>query len=361
MGTTYLAVAGASIYPLLDVWIEYRHHGWMGVRKHWRERLKYGFVIAVAWWSVLFLYHLIYRVPHEIGMRAGAAQPPPYKPFPPGPPGFAPEGPKALSPPSSRSPKFDNVAEAIWFGVNAESTTALLEQFRAVDPKLLQFYKAHGSVNTIDNLPSQYYETAWRTTFGSVLVCDPEKGVGSAMTFVFSHHPYIYLLITNSPSGGACIVGASVSTPPMTGGAGFALTGDGFSPRHAYILDLPIWNDTFSIRFFVSAGELRALSQGYSPLWRSFAINDPDETLQLEINRKGGAPWLPLAHLNELLPRRVTLRTDLLYGGPQIVRDYRLASNTPRQVSRGDGTSTWAFTWKRTHYGEQRSIFGGPN
>ncbi len=49
LGTTYLAVAGATIYPLRDVWLEYHHHGWAGVKQHWSESLKYGLIIAVGW------------------------------------------------------------------------------------------------------------------------------------------------------------------------------------------------------------------------------------------------------------------------------------------------------------------------
>lgn len=69
MGTTTLALAGASIYPLSDLWVEFKHHRWLGVKQHWGERLKYGFLIALMWWGALFSYHL-YKVRNEIYLQA---------------------------------------------------------------------------------------------------------------------------------------------------------------------------------------------------------------------------------------------------------------------------------------------------
>ena len=70
MGTTYLALAGASIYPLSDLWIEFRDNGWDGVKQHWGRRLKYGVFIACGWWILLFCFHLVYKVPHDIRLEA---------------------------------------------------------------------------------------------------------------------------------------------------------------------------------------------------------------------------------------------------------------------------------------------------
>jgi len=70
MSTSTLAVVGSLIYPLSDIWREFRHSGRSGVRKHWKETLRYSLVIGFCWWSVLFSYHLFYKVPHEINMEA---------------------------------------------------------------------------------------------------------------------------------------------------------------------------------------------------------------------------------------------------------------------------------------------------
>jgi hypothetical protein len=257
---------------------------------------------------------------------------------------------------------YDNIAEGIEFGVSVEGTKDLREQFQDIDPTLLHRYKGNGSVNAIDNLPPAYYDTAWRNTVGKVLICDPQNGISSGMTFTISEHPTLFLLITNNATNGMCSIHATLATPPMTGGPGFILNGPGYSPRHAYILDLPIWNNTFGIRVGMNSEELKELFQGYSPLWKSFAIDDPKESLQLQIHRKGALRWTPLDHLTDFLPPEITLNTELLYGGPLVVRKYKLVSNTPRYTSRGDDASqvfTWSFTWQRKYYGVERGSFSG--
>jgi hypothetical protein len=262
-----------------------------------------------------------------------------------------------------RATDSDNVAEGIWFGINMDASKALVQQFRAVDPALLKFYNGTGSVNTIDNLPSEYYGTAWRSTFSKLLVCDADNNVGSGMTFLVSQHPSLLVLLTNNAVNGSCVLGASLLTPPATGAVGFILVGDGSWPHHHYTLDLPVWNDRFGIRIFVSREELVGLGKGYSPLWRSFAIDDPEETLQLQVHKKG-SQWTALTELDQVIPSRIRLKTDLLFGGPQIVREYRLVSTVPRQVARGDDASQtffWGFTWRRTRYAEERSAFGRSN
>lgn len=71
MGTTTLAVCGAMLYPVADLVLEWRKGGRSAVNQHWKERLGVSLVIAVCWWSILFLYHLVWTVPQNIYREAG--------------------------------------------------------------------------------------------------------------------------------------------------------------------------------------------------------------------------------------------------------------------------------------------------
>lgn len=191
-------------------------------------------------------------------------------------------------------------------------------------------------------------------------MCDAAQGISAALDVSVSQHPSIFVSLVNNSTRGKCELRAMVSTPPMAGGSSFTLAGDG-EPRSGYILDLPIRRDSFGLRFYMTAQQLKYLAQGYQPLWRSFAIDDPDEKVQLSIYRRGAADWTPLPALDNVLPTRLALKTDLLFGGPQVVREYALVSSEPVLIGRGDDASKvyiWAFTWKRTAYHEARSDFG---
>src|ERR1700730_1817984 len=70
MGTTTLAIGGGLIYPLADLISELRQRGLAAMNQHWKNRLKISVFIAVVWWSILFSYHLFYRVPQHIRAQA---------------------------------------------------------------------------------------------------------------------------------------------------------------------------------------------------------------------------------------------------------------------------------------------------
>lgn len=256
--------------------------------------------------------------------------------------------------------KLDNLAEAIWFNLSIDASKPIAEGIKSIDPKLLQWYEGNGSVNTVDGLPAEFYETAWNETFGRLLICDPAQGLSSALNVNVSQHPSIFVSIVNNSIEGKCRIRAVVSAPPMAGGSFFTLAGTA-EPRSGYILDLPIMRDTYGLRFYMTAQQLRMLAQGYQPLWRSFAIDDPEEKIQLTIYRRGVAEWTPIANLSGVLPNHIGLKTDLLFGGPQVIREFALTSDQPQLIGRGDDASKiyiWAFTWKRNAYRESKSDFG---
>jgi hypothetical protein len=68
-----LAVVGGLLYPLSDLWLTKKEHGWGGMRQQWRARLKYSFYIAAIWWGCLFSYHLLKTVPEQIYSSANLA------------------------------------------------------------------------------------------------------------------------------------------------------------------------------------------------------------------------------------------------------------------------------------------------
>lgn len=72
MGTTSLAVSGALLYPLSELYGAVRKNGWTRkvLSQHWRERLRNSVVIALVWWGILFSYHLFYKIPKAIRSQA---------------------------------------------------------------------------------------------------------------------------------------------------------------------------------------------------------------------------------------------------------------------------------------------------
>jgi hypothetical protein len=121
--------------------------------------------------------------------------------------------------------------------------------------------------------------------------------------------------------------------------------------------------DAFGLRIYMTGEAVKEFAQGDLPRWKSFAIDDPNESIQLELTRKG-KEWQSIPNFEELLPQRLTMTTDLMVGGPKIVREFELVSKTPRQVARGDdasGTFVWAFTWRRIRYSEEKSEFSSPH
>jgi hypothetical protein len=69
-GTTILGICGTIAYPIADLIRELWRNGLFGMGQHWRERLKFSFIIGVVWWSLLFCYQLFYAVPHKIRTQA---------------------------------------------------------------------------------------------------------------------------------------------------------------------------------------------------------------------------------------------------------------------------------------------------
>ncbi len=113
-------------------------------------------------------------------------------------------------------------------------------------------------------------------------MCNPEFAMSSHMEFVLSEHPSIWISVSrNQSSDRMREVNSGINKPLTTGGTGFVLIGRPISqwPRHAYILDLPISRDNFALRFFMNAAELKQLTEGYSPPWKSFAIDDPKDEI----------------------------------------------------------------------------------
>ena|ERR1035437_1537412 len=70
MGTTTLAILGSLLYPLSEIVAELRSGGLSGMKRHWRERLRNTLAVAGCLWSLLFGYHLLYKVPEQINQEA---------------------------------------------------------------------------------------------------------------------------------------------------------------------------------------------------------------------------------------------------------------------------------------------------
>jgi len=258
----------------------------------------------------------------------------------------------------------DNVTEAIWFGFHG-SSRGLAEQFREVGQSSLGLPPGANSINTVDNFPPETYDKAWASTFGKMLLCDPAKGViGSGITVTVSRHPMIAVQIANSSSNGSpCRVAANL----INAVHGYIPFGN-IGQHVGYILDLPAkgnasGGDAFGLRFYLAGDVVREFAQGDLPQWKAFAIDDPNESIQLQLSRKG-KEWVSIPNFEELLPQHLTVATDLMVGGPKIVRQFELVSKTPRQIARGDDASetfVWAFTWRRNRYSEEKSEFSGSN
>jgi hypothetical protein len=185
---------------------------------------------------------------------------------------------------SSTKYNMDNVTEAIWFGFHGNSR-GLAEQFREVDQNSLGFPSGANSINTVDNFSPETYDKAWASTFGKVLLCDPANGViGSAFTVTVSRHPSIAVQILNASfNGSPCRVVAHISASAVTNAIpGYVLTGN--AGQHlGYILDLPVKRDTFGLRYYMTGEAVKEIAHGYLPRWKSFAIDDPNESIQLEL------------------------------------------------------------------------------
>jgi hypothetical protein len=91
MGTTTLAVASAAgvafIYVLYDLFQQWRLNGVAAMQEHWRERISRSVLAGLLWWTALFMYNLVWKVPHEIRVEAGSVTAPPLQI--PTPPAFA--------------------------------------------------------------------------------------------------------------------------------------------------------------------------------------------------------------------------------------------------------------------------------
>jgi hypothetical protein len=263
--------------------------------------------------------------------------------------------------PANRASNSDNVTEGIWFGIHIEASKTVRDEFWALDDKFLNQFRKSGSLNTIDRLPPNYAVTGWASTFMKILPCGEEGISTSEISFVISEHPLMVASMANNASQGKCAIRAGVFVPHT--GQGVSLVGSDPLPPQQYILEFPVWGakDSFGLRFHMWSEELKQLNQGYLPLWKSFAIDDANETIDLQIHRKGPR-WTPVPRIEQCLPNKILLRTALESGGPWIVREYKLVSNIPHQIGRGDDASQifiWAFTWQRTGYGEQLNAFAG--
>jgi hypothetical protein len=263
--------------------------------------------------------------------------------------------------PANRASNSDNVTEGIWFGIHIEASKTVRDEFWALDDKFLNQFRKSGSLNTIDRLPPDNAVTGWASTFMKILPCGEEGISTSAISFVISEHPLMVASMANNASQGKCAIRAGVFVPHT--GQGVSLVGFDPLPPQQYILEFPVWGakDSFGVRFHMWSEELKQLNQGYLPLWKSFAIDDANEKIDLQIHRKGPR-WTPVPRIEQCLPNKILLRTALESGGPWIVREYKLVSNIPHQIGRGDDASQifiWAFTWQRTGYGEQLNAFAG--
>jgi hypothetical protein len=263
--------------------------------------------------------------------------------------------------PANRASNSDNVTEGFWFGIHMEASKTVRDEFWALDEKYLGHFRGSGSLNTIDRLPPEYIATGWASTFMKLLLCGEEGISSSAISFVVSEHPQMAASMANSAYQGKCSMRATVFVPHT--GLGVTLAGPDPFPPHQYILEFPVWGEknSFGLRFHMWSEELKQLNQGYLPLWKSFAIDDANEKIDLQISRKGPV-WTPVPRLEQCLSNKILLRTGLESGGPWIVREYKLVSNKPHQIGRGDDASQifiWAFTWQRTGYGEQLNALAG--
>jgi hypothetical protein len=267
---------------------------------------------------------------------------------------------KATSPePANRASNSDNITEEIWFGIHMEASKTIKDDFEALDDKFLKVYRGNGSLNTIDQLPQEYYDKAWEITFGRILICGEENIVSSSMSFIVSEHPQMSVSVSNNAFPKAACAISAITLVQHTG-RGLTFEGPNPFPRHQYILEFPVGTrSSFGLRFHMWSEELKQLNQGYLPLWKSFAVDDTSEKIRLEVHRKG-PNWISLRRLEQSLPRKILLRTGLSSMGPWIVREYTLTANHPEQFGTGDDASQviiWAFTWKRTGYAEQLNSF----
>jgi hypothetical protein len=159
----------------------------------------------------------------------------------------------------------------------------------------------------------------------------------------------------NYNSKNACLPEGLLLTPPVSVGTSVLLEANG------YILELPSERTYYGVRSLIRKSTMKTLLEGATPTWKAFFIDDPNEEIFLtsscecattksqEEFRKSTA-----ANLQPLLPPTILLKTDILTGGPQVVREFALIPGADPKLT-GSGVR---FTWRRTTYTEETSEFG---
>lgn len=234
---------------------------------------------------------------------------------------------KELDRTHERSEALSTVTESIWFGVEFDLPKKFIPEFKS------------GGVNTVDHLPQASYDDAWNATFGVIMPC--EVTASSGMTFTVSQHPYIFLSVYRSRKTNSCASTAMLSIPAMVGSQYIDLA------KNGYILGFDADHKSFTLRSFITAPVLRYLSQDISPQWRSFVIDEPKQ-LDLSLSC---VECLDLPRVEALLPTRITVTTQLLMDGPDIIREYEFVP----------GIQQGRFVWRLRRYDEALGSFGGQN
>jgi hypothetical protein len=202
---------------------------------------------------------------------------------------------------------------------------------------------------------------AWNATFWRALDCNVDLGIESALGLIHvSGSPSFFMAIRHSIEKGGCVLRGSIGTAPIVGSVGLSLD------QLGYYLDLPAdRDDFFSLRFNVQKATLKYLALGESPTWKGFFIDDPQETIEMSVSCNAAICKTPeeaadfkkaeMERIKDFIPQKIALRTDLLLGGPQVVREFAYQGVNPKV----NGPTTLPFYWKRTAYKEQRSVYGG--
>ena len=269
--------------------------------------------------------------------------------------------PKASSVHEPSQHVFENqISEAVQFDITLEASQELIRSIPKdnQDP-LLNYYHSHAEtlLGTRRLLPAQYYETAWRVTFGQFLFCDVGVGAHSAISIMVSKHPFCFLTISNTIVDKKCAVRAYFSLPPDISAMEIPLAEAGYGMWLPYS-DRP----AITVRTGMTGAKMHEFFQGTTPSWNAFAISDPDrDTPELSM---GFSPtqwndWQSIKpgvmkHLNTLVPLHMTVKTYLMADGPAIIRKFSI-----EHLWEGPKSSD-IYIWTRTSYCEEPHPYGSP-
>jgi hypothetical protein len=76
MSTSGLALFSGLAYGLYRIFLAFRKERWRGVKEHLARDVLQAMIFGIFWWGVLFLYHLIVKVPSEIRTQANSVKVP---------------------------------------------------------------------------------------------------------------------------------------------------------------------------------------------------------------------------------------------------------------------------------------------